>query len=258
MPRKKKTEQAEEQKETEKAQEASNDGKKKLLERAKQLEGHIEEKITVEEIKIAEEKIAPKEAKLFFPLEDYVKAGIHLGTRVISGDMRKYVYRRRADGLAILNTNLIDKKLLEATELIAKYEPKEIILVCKREAGWKAAQKLAEATGIRTFTKKYPAGITTNSALQDFFEPSLVIISDPWLDKNALADAKNVHVPVVGLCDTNNLTAKIDYVIPCNNKSSKSLGIVFYIVAKEYCKKHSLPFNATLKDFAGDEIEDNN
>jgi small subunit ribosomal protein S2 len=257
MPRKKKTEQPEKEKEAEKVA-VSDEGKKKLLERAKQLEGNIEEKIKVEEVKIIETKPEQKDIKLFFPLEDYVKAGIHLGTRVISGDMRDYVYRRRADGLAILNTNIIDKKLQEAVDLISTYTPKDVILVCKREAGWKAAQKFAEATGIKVFTKKYPAGITTNPALQDFFEPSLVIISDPWLDKNALADAKNIHIPVVGLCDTNNLTKKIDYVIPCNNKSSKSLGLVYYILAKEYCKKHSLAFNAELKDFAGEEIEDNN
>ena len=38
------------------------------------------------------------------PLEDYIKTASYLGTKVITPTMRKYVYRRRLDGLAILNT----------------------------------------------------------------------------------------------------------------------------------------------------------
>lgn len=252
MPRKKKTEKAE----SAKTDDAASENKKRLAERAKQLEESIEEKVTVEEVKIIEPKLEQKEGKLFVPLDNYVKVGIHLGTKVISGDMRAYVYRRRADGLAILNTNIIDKKLHEAVDFISKFERENIILVCKREAGWQAAKKFSEITGVRAFTKKYPAGIITNPSLQDFFEPSLVIISDPWLDKNALEDARNINTPVVGLCDTNNLTARIDFVIPCNNKSNKSIGLVFFVIAKEYCKNHSIPFDAELKDFVGEEIEE--
>ncbi len=266
MPRKKKTEAEKEAKKSEgkeKAEQAEKveaaevtEDKKKILERAKQLEKGIEEKVTVEEIKAIEPKLDQKEAKLFVPLDDYVKAGVHLGTKVISGDMRSYVYRRRADGLAILNTNTIDKKLHEACEFISTFPKGAVILVCKREAGWTAANMLSKTTGIRVFTKKYPAGMITNSALQDFFEPSLIIISDPWLDKNALKDARNIKVPVVGLCDSNNLIGHINFVIPCNNKSNKSIGLVFFVIAKEYCKKHGIEFNATLNDFAGEEIEE--
>src|SRR3989344_8718795 len=100
--------------------------------------------------------------------------------------MRKYVYRRRADGLAVLNTNLIDKKLREAIEFINKFNPEDIIVVCKRQAGWKAVSLFSELTGIKVFTKKYPAGIMTNINLPNFIEPKLVVVCDPWLDKNAM------------------------------------------------------------------------
>ena len=40
------------------------------------------------------------------PLEDYIKTASYLGTKVITPTMRKYVYRRRLDGLAILNTQI--------------------------------------------------------------------------------------------------------------------------------------------------------
>ncbi|MFH1249305.1 MAG: 30S ribosomal protein S2 [archaeon] len=272
MPRKKKTEESGEvleettevleetekaPPETEKAPEEMSEGKKRLLQRAKQLEGKIEEKVKAEEVKIEDPKPEQKEGTLVYPLEDYVRAGIHLGTRVISGDMRSYVYRRRADGLAILNTNLIDKNLHEAAEYISKFKAADVILACKREAGWIAGKKFGEVTGIKVFTKKYPVGLITNPTLADFFEPALVIICDPWLDKNLLNDAQNIRIPVVGLCDTNNVTKGINYIIACNNKSNKSIGIVLYLIAKEYCSKNSLPFDAEIKDFAGEELEDN-
>ncbi len=201
---------------------------------------------------LKEQLKAKKEMKTLLSLEEYVKSGIHLGTKVIMPDMRKYVYRRRADGLAILNTEIIDIKLREAAEYITQFNPKDIIVVCKREAGWKAVKLFSETTGIRVFMKKYPAGIVTNIKLNDFFEPELIIICDPWLDKNALNDAKITNKKVLALCDTNNITKGADIIVPCNNKSDKSLGLVFYIFAQELIKAHNLDKKIKLEDFTGD------
>jgi len=182
--------------------------------------------LTDEEIQKASKKIFKKEikkeakdlkskvqAETLIPLEDYIKCAVHLGTKVITPHMRKYVYKRRADGLAVINTVAIDEKLRKAIELIIKYEPEQIYLVCKREAGWNAAKKFGEATKILTFTKKYPPGVTTNLELEDFFEKELTIICDPWIDKNALVDTARLKKQVLSLCDTNNFTTKIILVI---------------------------------------------
>ena len=207
--------------------------KKKLLERVEKLKGKVE-KPTSEELK---EKVKIKKREdMLIPLEEYVKAGIYLGTKVVTPKMKKFVYRRRADGLAILNTDLIDEKLREGIEYLSKFNPEDIILACKRQAGWKAAEKFGELTGIRVFAKKYPAGILTNTNLEDFFENKLTIITDSWLDKNALRDTMNVHKKVLMICDTNNFPTGADQIIIGNNKSEKSLGIIFYILAREYCK----------------------
>ena len=119
---------------------------------------------------------------------------------------RKYVYRRRLDGLAILNTLLVDKKLVEGINFIKQFKPDEWTLVCKREAGWRAVKMFSELTGVRIYTKKYPSGVLTNTVLDNFIETKMILICDPWLDKNALADAKNIRIPVAGICDTNNHT----------------------------------------------------
>jgi ribosomal protein uS2 len=194
-------------------------------------------------------------AETLIPLEDYIKCAVHLGTKVITPHMRKYVYKRRADGLAVINTAVIDEKLREGIKLLAKYDSDKVYLACKREAGWSAAEVFSQATGIRIFTKKYPPGITTNLVLENFFESELTLICDPWIDKNPLSDTAKLKKPVMALCDTNNFTTGVTQLIPCNNKSKKSIGCVLYILAREYCKAKKLPFKYVLEDFTG-KLED--
>jgi ribosomal protein uS2 len=214
----------------------------------------ISNKISEEEIKEEVERVekSGKKEETLIPLEEYIKCAVHLGTKVITPHMRKYVYKRRADGLTVINTTLIDEKLREAIDFLIKFNPENIYLVCKREAGWPAAIKFAEITKIRTFTKKYPPGITTNLILEDFFEAELTVICDPWMDKNALNDTAKLKKPVISLCDTNNYTANVTKIIPCNNKSRKSVGCILYILAREYCKAKKIPFDAKLEDFTGE------
>jgi small subunit ribosomal protein S2 len=214
-------------------------------------DGRADASVSVDDVIRADDK----EQTVLTSLEDYIKTASYLGTKVITPSMRKYVYRRRLDGLAILNTLLVDKKLAEAIELIKRYKPEDWTIVCKREAGWRAAKMFSELTGVRLFTKKYPAGILTNTVLDNFIETKMILICDPWLDKNSLTDAKKVRIPVVGICDTNNHTADIDVVIIGNNKSNKSLGLIFWLLAREYMKAYNIDKPVpSLEDFVGEEL----
>jgi small subunit ribosomal protein S2 len=209
--------------------------KKALLAKAAKLKEKLsEEGPKSEELK--EQVKIKKRTDMLVPLEEYVKAGIYLGTKVVTPDMRPFVYRRRADGLAIFNTDLIDEKLKEGIIYLSKFNAEDIILVCKRQAGWKAAEKFSELTGIRVFAKKYPAGVLTNTSLPDFFENELTIVTDHWLDKNALNDTVRVNKNVLMICDTNNFSKNADQVIIGNNKSTKSLGVIFYLLARGFMK----------------------
>jgi len=211
--------------------------KKELLKKVKKLSEKIQTTKT-EELK---EKIKIKrKTDMLIPLENYVKSGIYIGTKVITPNMRPFVYRRRADGLAIFNTDLIDDKLKEGVEYLSKFSPEDVILVCKRQAGWKAVEKFSELTGIKAFTKKYPAGILTNTTLPDFFENELTIVTDSWLDRNAFLDTKKVHKKVLMICDTNNFPKGANQIVIGNNKSAKSLGVIFYLLARGYCKARKL------------------
>lgn len=215
---------------------SKEDKLKALKEKAAKLMAEKTDKLDTETLK-EEVQESKKKGDMLIDLEEYVKTGIYLGTRVVTPDMKKYVYRRRADGLAIFNTDLIDEKLKEGIKYLAKYNPEDVILVCKRQAGWKAAKLFEQATGIRIFTKKYPAGIMTNTRLEDFFETELTIIVDQWLDKNALKDTLDVKKDVLMICGTNNFSKGASQVIIGNNKSAKSIGLIFYLLAKGYLKE---------------------
>ncbi len=211
--------------------------KKEILEKIKKLKGKVD-KTKTEELK--ERVKIKKRADMLVPLEEYVKAGIYLGTKVVTPAMRPFVYRRRADGLAIFNTDLIDEKLKEGVEYLSKFSPEDVILVCKRQAGWKVAEMFGKLTGIRIFTQKYPAGILTNKQLPNFFENELTVITDQWIDKNALNDTLRVNKKVLMICDTNNFSKGANQVIIGNNKSPRSLGLIFYLLTRGYCKARNI------------------
>jgi len=207
--------------------------KKELLAKVAKLKGKIDVAKTEDLKEQVKEK---KKSDMLLPLEEYVKSGIYIGTKVVTPAMKPFVYRRRSDGLAILNTDLIDEKIKEGVEYLSKFNPEDVIVVCKRPAGWKVVQKFSELTGIRAFTKKYPAGILTNTTLPNFFETELAIITDSWIDKNAFNDVQKIHKKVLMVCDTNNFPRNSDKIMIGNNKSAKSLGVIYYLLAKGYCK----------------------
>lgn len=181
-----------------------------------------------------------EQEKLLVPNDMYLKAGIHIGTKFKTKYMNPFIYKIRPDGLYVLNLQRIDERLKTAATLISQYAPEDIIIVGRRENGWKAMKLFHKVTGIRVFAGRYPPGILTNPALETFIEAKLMLVTDAWPDRNAVQDALKIGIPVIAMCDTNNQTNGIDLVVPCNNKGKKSLGIAFYVLAREYMLKRGL------------------
>ncbi len=187
------------------------------------------------------------EEKLLVPIDQYLKAGIHIGTKFRTKYMDNFIYKSRPDGLYVLNLQKIDERIGIAAKFLSKYEPQDIMIVCRRENGWKPVKAFGKVTGVRVFAGRYPPGILTNKDLEDFIEIKVLVVVDAWPDRNAINDAIKVGVPVVALCDTNNQTNNIDLVIPCNNKGKKALGILFHILATHYLRERgTLPRDKEL------------
>jgi small subunit ribosomal protein S2 len=194
-----------------------------------------------------------KEEQFLVAQDIYLKSGIHIGTKFKTKYMSKFIYKTRPDGLSVLNLQKIDERIRTAINLLSNYEPEDILIVGRRESGWKSVRAFGKSTGCQFFDGRYPPGVLTNPELDNFIEPKIILVTDPWPDRNAVDDAIKVGIPVIALCDTNNQSNNIDLVVPCNNKGKKSLGLFFWILAREYLIKKGLIKDA--KDFKG-KIED--
>ena len=198
-----------------------------------------------------------EQQEFLIQLDLYLKVGLHIGTKFRTKYMEPFIYRVRPDGLAVLNVQKIDRRIDVAAKFLAQYRPEDILVVCRRENGWMAAKLFSKLTGIRVFTGRYPPGLLTNLALENFTETKIMLVTDPWPDKNAVNDAVRVGIPIIAFCDTNNTANNVDLIVPCNNKGKKSLGLVFWIIAKEYLKLRGVirkdeDLKVTVDDFTPD------
>ena len=57
-------------------------------------------------------------------------------------------------------------------------------------------------------------------------QPAAVLVVDAIQDKNAIREAKALHIPVFAICDTNVDPTGIDYVIPANDDAVKSVSLI--------------------------------
>jgi len=166
--------------------------------------------------------------------EEFLKSGIHIGTKYKTKGMKKYIYNTRRDGLRVLSIETISDKIQEVAKLLSNYDPKEVVVVGKRVFASTAIKKFCEITGMVAKTGRFMPGTFTNSSTRYFMEPKIVLITESNLDKQAIKEAKILNLPVVAFSSTNNFTHDIDLVIPANNKGAKSLAILYWLLSREY------------------------
>lgn len=165
--------------------------------------------------------------------EVFLEAGVHIGTKIRTSDMREYIFKRRDDGLYILDLRKSSDKLMAAAKMIARYRPEEVSVVASRVYSGNPASRFAELTGVNIVKGRFVPGTMTNMNVAGFMEPKLVLVCDPKGEHEALVESAKNGVPVICLCDTDNETKFVDLVIPINNKGKRSLALIFYILSRE-------------------------
>jgi len=174
-----------------------------------------------------------EEEKMLVPEEMYISCGTEIGTQQKTSHMEPFIARVRNDGLYIIDISESDRRIKVAGKLLARYEPANILVVAVRQYAQKPITKLAEATGVVAMPGRFLPGTLTNPHCDTFSEPDIVVLTDPIGDAQALKEAVKVGIPVVALCDTNNETKYVDWVIPVNNKGRKSLALTYWLLARE-------------------------
>lgn len=158
----------------------------------------------------------------------------HIGSANADFQMEQYVYKRREDGTYIINIRKTWEKLLLAARAIAAVEnPADVVVVSARPFAQRALLKFAAHTGATAIFGRFSPGCLTNQIQKTFKEPRLLVISDPRIDHQVTTEASYVNVPVISFCNTESPLKLIDIAIPCNNKGEKSIGLMWWMLARE-------------------------
>ena len=132
-------------------------------------------------------------------------------------------------------------------KFLSRYDPDDILVVSTRQYGQAPVKKFGEMTGAKTIPGRFIPGTLTNPNYAKFIEPKILVVTDPRSDSQAIIEAKQIGIPVVALCDTENLLGNVDIVVPVNNKGRKAIALVYWLLARQVLRGNgTIPEDADL------------
>lgn len=166
-----------------------------------------------------------------------LSTGIRVGTPIKTKFMNSFITRANPEGLYILDISKTLARIDVAAKFIGRTNIVNVAVTSAREYGKTPIEKFCELTGARGIFGRFMPGTFTNPSLPKYMEPEIVIVTDPQADEQAVLEATRAGVPVIALSNSDNITSKVDLVIPSNNRGRKALATVYWLLTKEVLKK---------------------
>lgn len=166
-----------------------------------------------------------------------LSTGIRVGTPIKTKFMTSFITRANPEGLYILDISKTLARIDVAAKFIGRTNIANVAVTSAREYGKTPIEKFCELTGARGIFGRFMPGTFTNPSLPKYLEPEIVIVTDPQADEQAVLEATRAGVPVIALSNSDNITSKVDLVIPSNNRGRKALATVYWLLTKEVLKK---------------------
>lgn len=162
-----------------------------------------------------------------------LSTGIRVGTAVKTKFMAPFITKASPEGLYLIDLDTTLARIKTASKFINRVKIKDVIVCSGREYANTPIEKFCELTGATQMLGRFMPGTLTNPSLPYYIEPKLVLISDPQIDAQAVTEATNAGIPVIGVSNTDNVTSNVDLVIPANNRGRKSLATIYWLLARE-------------------------
>ena len=169
------------------------------------------------------------------PNDQFLAAGVHIGMKQQTANMKRFIYKTRPDGLAVLNVSLIEERIKTAAKFLSQY--KKIMAISRKGGAHRPVVKFSEVVGGKASIGRFLPGTITNPSFRNYYEPDVIVVADPLIDKQAVKEASDLRIPIVALCDTFNETTNVDFVIPCNNKGRKAVAVILWFLAREILRE---------------------
>lgn len=167
-------------------------------------------------------------------MEKYVlSTGIRVGTQVKTKFMIPFITKATNEGLYIIDSKKTLSRIQTAAKFINRANISKVLVCSGREYASTPIEKFCELTAATPMLGRFMPGTLTNPLLPYYIEPELVFVSDPQVDEQAVLEATNAGIPVIGIANTDNVTSKVDLVIPANNRGRKSLAAIYWLLARE-------------------------
>jgi small subunit ribosomal protein SAe len=149
--------------------------------------------------------------------------------------MEQYVFKRRNDGIHLIDIRKTwEKLLLAARAIVAVENPADVCIITNKPQAQRAILKFAAHTGASPIAGRFTPGTFTNQIqTRTFREPRLLVVTDPRLDHQPITEASYVNIPVIAFSNTDSPLRFVDIAIPCNNKSNYGLGLMLWMLARE-------------------------